>query len=203
MTATTRRNSLTHNGKLSHSISRRALGIAALVVAVLGGVTACSSGGGDDVTGTNPPGGTVGSFNATVSGAMSATLSGSAAFGSSTVSGSQGFAIALVPTSGTNSIIFGRVNAQAPGTGTYQIADFATQSSVSGAMIAALIAGSGQSGQIYVSTSGTLTITSSSADEIKGNFTVSASAVTVSGTQAVTMTGTFTARKGAINVPTP
>lgn len=199
MNATTRRNSLPHNGKLKSSISRRAIG--ALLIAVFG--AACSGGGADDSTGPNPPGGTVGSFSATVSGAVSASLSGSAAFGNSTVSGSQGFAIALVPASGTNTIIFGRVNAQAPGTGTYQIGDFATQSSVTGAMIAALIAGSGQSGQIYVSTSGTLTITASSADEIKGNFTVSASAVTVSGTQAVTITGSFTAKKGTINVPTP
>jgi hypothetical protein len=199
MNATTRRNSLPHNGNLLSSISRRAVG--ALLVAVLG--AACGGGSGDDTTAPNPPGGSVGSFSATVSGAMTASLSGSAAFGSSTVSGSQGFAIALVPASGTNSIIFARVNAQAPGTGTYQIADFATQSSVSGAMIAALIAGSAQSGQIYISTSGTLTITSSSSDEIKGNFTVAASAVTVSGTQTVTLTGTFTARRGAINVPTP
>jgi hypothetical protein len=199
MNAITRRNSLPHNGKPMSSITRRALG--ALLAAVF--AAACSSGGADDTTGPNNNPGTVGSFSATVSGAMSASLSGSAAFGSSSVSGQQGFAIALVPASGTNTIFFGRVNAQAPGTGTYQISDFLTQSSVNGALIAALFAGTAQSGQIYVSNSGTLTITSASADEIKGNFTVSASAVTVSGTQTVSITGTFTAKHGTINVPTP
>jgi hypothetical protein len=151
--------------------TRRAFALTTLVL-----LTAC--GGGD---GPTPPKPQSGSFTATVTGAASKTLSGQAGFLVTT----NLFSIALNNNAG-GSIQFSRL-AGVPAEGTYQLDANAPQNS--GAFVA-IYSGGGQ--ENYVSTTGSLTVTSSSADRIRGTFSFTGAGGT-SGSASVTVTGSFDA----------
>ena len=131
-----------------------------------------------------PPKPQPGSFSATVSGAASKTLSGQAGFLVTT----NLFSIALNSSTAPGSIQFSRL-ASVPAAGTYQLDANAQQNS--GAFVA-IYSGGGQ--ENYVSTTGSLTITSSSADRIKGTFSFTGTGGT-SGSANVTVSGDFDAPK--------
>lgn len=152
-----------------------ASGAIALTSLVL--LTAC---GGEPTSPKTQPG----SFTATVSGAASKSLSGQAGFLVTT----NLFSISLNNGAGTGSIQFSRL-AGVPAAGTYQLDANAQQNS--GAFVAIY---SGGAQENYVSTTGTLTITSSSADRIKGTFSFTGTGGT-SGSATVTVTGGFDAPK--------
>jgi hypothetical protein len=141
-------------------------------------LTAC---GGD---GPTSPKSQPGSFTATVSGAASKSLSGQAGFLVTT----NFFSISLNNGAGTGSIQFSRL-AGVPAAGTYQLDASAQQNS---GAFAAIYSGGAQ--ENYVSTAGSLTITSSSADRIKGTFSFTGTGGT-SGSATVTVTGSFDAPK--------
>lgn len=124
----------------------------------------------------------VGNFTATVSGAASRSLSGQAGFLVTT----NLFSIALNNGSGNGSIQFSRL-AGVPAAGTYSLDASAAQNS---GAFAAIYSGGAQ--ENYVSTSGSLTITSSSADRVKGSFNFTGTGG-ASGTASVTITGSFDA----------
>jgi hypothetical protein len=149
----------------------------ALALASFALVTAC--GGGNDCCGPKPQPGT---FSANVAGASSATLSGNAGF----VLTSNILTIALSSSSGSSSIQLTRMGGL-PASGSYQIDPNASPSS--GAFVATY-AGGGTNN--FAGTSGTVTISSSAADRVRGSFNFTATGGT-SGTATVTVSGTFDA----------
>ncbi|NUO62742.1 MAG: hypothetical protein HOQ11_14900 [Gemmatimonadaceae bacterium] len=124
----------------------------------------------------------VGSFTATVSGAASRSLDGQAGFLVTT----NLFTIALNSSAGSGSIQLSRLSG-VPAAGTYSLDANAAQNS--GAFAAIYSAGAQEN---YVSTSGSLTITSSSGDRVRGSFDFTGTGGT-SGTASVRITGTFDA----------
>lgn len=136
-------------------------------------------GGGDGPTSPKPG---QGGFTATVSGAASKSLSGQAGFLVTT----NLFTIALNNTAGTGSIQFSRL-AGVPAVGTYQLDANAEPSS--GAFVA-IYSGGGQ--ENYIASTGSLTITSSSADRIAGTFSFTGTGGT-SGSASVSVSGSFDA----------
>lgn len=152
--------------------ARRAFALTSLVL-----LTACGAG-------PTAPKSQPGSFTATVSGAASKSLTGQAGFLVTT----NLFSISLNNGAGTGSIQFSRL-AGVPAAGTYQLDANAQQNS--GAFVAIY---SGGAQENYVSTAGSLTITSSSADRIKGTFSFTGAGGT-SGSATVTVSGSFDAPK--------
>lgn len=144
------------------------------------GSLALIAGCGDGPNPPKPP--STGSFTASVSGAASKNLSGQAGFLLTT----NLFSISLNDGSGTGAIQFSRL-AGVPAAGTYQLDANAAQNS---GAFAAIYSGGAQ--ENYVSSSGTLTITSSAADRVKGSFSFTGTGGT-SGTATVTITGSFDA----------
>lgn len=155
-------------------IARRALALTSFIL-----LGAC--GGGD---GPVTPKLQAGSFTATVSGAASKSLSGQAGFLVTT----NLFTIALSPSTGVGSIQLSRL-AGIPAAGTYQLDPNAQPGS--GAFVA-LYSGGAQ--ENYVSSGGTVTISSASADRVKGTFNFTGTGGT-SGSATVTISGTFDAPK--------
>jgi hypothetical protein len=123
-----------------------------------------------------------GNFTATVSGAASKTLSGEAGF----VVTPNTFSIALSNSSGVGYIQFSRL-AGIPAVGTYQLDANAQQNS---GVFGAIYSGGAQ--ENYVSSGGTLTVATSSADRVTGSFAFTGLGGT-SGTATVTITGSFDA----------
>lgn len=127
--------------------------------------------------GTGPAAGT---FTATVSGDLSLSLSGEAVFAVDTVDGTPLFVIALIrgdPQSTDNDVIvIGRQNTARPSSGTYAIVSgFCTDCGADDFDAGLAIVRSDDFGA-YVSESGTLTISSSSAERITGSATIVLSA---------------------------
>lgn len=129
-----------------------------LSIALVLPALACSSdgpagpGGGDDVE--------AGTFEATVSGAATATFSGIANFASVT---NQGFVMTLSSNDGTGVIGVYRADAGRPGTGTLQLGDASLATTTS---YASGLAG----GASFHSTTGVLTITRSTAGSLQGTL---------------------------------
>jgi hypothetical protein len=137
---------------------------------VVGAALACGDG-----TGPEP-----GTFSATVSGDLSLTLSGEAVFAADTIEGNALFAIALirgdVGTTDNDIILIGRETLARPGSGAYPIVSgFCTDCSADDFDAALAIVRADDLGA-YVSESGTLTISSSSADRIVGSGTMTLTA---------------------------
>ncbi|HEX8851798.1 MAG TPA: hypothetical protein VF761_19880 [Gemmatimonadaceae bacterium] len=146
-----------------------------LVLATLVAAAAC---GGDGGTDPRPRTG----FTAHVSGATSATLTGEAGY----LVTPNMVTIALHSGSGASYIQFARQGGL-PGAGTYQLR--ADTPANSGDFVAFYAGGATEN---YVATSGTLTITSSSADRVKGTFNFTATGG-ASGTSTVAIDGDFDA----------
>lgn len=154
------------------SLTTRALALAALPL-----LLACGGDGGTDPK-PQPTG-----FTATVSGATSASLSGSAVFAAT----GQGFVLDLVNKDAQGPMIsFVRVGAL-PGTGTYTFSAVPQPGEIVG-----LYATGGATPTGYASTGGTLTITTSSSDRLKGSFSFTATGGGT-GTATVSITGSFDA----------
>ena len=149
--------------------------LAAITALSLAG--ACGGSSGDDLTGTGNLGTT---FSATVIGGSAGSYSGFA----SAVPSAGLFSIGMSSTDGKFALAFTR-NGTRPATGTYQLG---TNPQLG--FSAAINVNSGQF--VYSSTSGTLDVTSSSATEIKGNFSFTGSA-TAGGGAAANVSGSFTA----------
>ena len=145
------------------------------LLAALSLAVACGS----DGSITNP-GGTLGSsFSATVTGGSAGSYSGL----SSAVQSGGLFSIGLSSTDGKFALAFTR-NGTRPVTGTYQLG-----TNPQTGFTAALNINSGQF--VYSSTSGTLTITSSSSTEIKGTFQFTGALSAGTGA-AANVSGSFT-----------
>ncbi|MEP0548731.1 MAG: hypothetical protein ABJF88_17480 [Rhodothermales bacterium] len=165
-------------------------------------LAACDSDGDGDGDGDGNGNGTnIGSSSVTVSGGFSSSFDGSAVFG--VAEDGSSFSIGIfegaLPTSGNLNgelVAFGR-NGDRPSPGTYSfdpsdmdftaayVSDFANTTS----------------GTFLGSSSGTLTITSSSSDRVAGSFTFTGQAISGGGpVGAVTVAGTFSA-EFATNVP--
>lgn len=125
------------------------------------------------------------SFNATVSGAVNLGLKGCAAF----INVTGYFQLSLLPTEGPGTsalVALARESTAVPAAGTYQISEDAASSS-SREFVGIFYHTVGQSTDAYVSQSGTLTVTSSAGDRLKGHFNFSG----VSAGKTVTVTGEF------------
>jgi len=170
--------------------------------------TACDSGDGDgDGNGNgngNGNGATIGSSSVTVSGGITDSFSGSAAFGVS--EDGDGFSLALfeggLPTSGTFSgavVAIGR-SGDRPEEGTYQ---FGVSGDAFAGVYASMVSTTNPTGGMFVSSiSGTLEITSSSSDEVAGSFSFTGQGLSGTGGQLgeVTVQGSFSA-DFASNIP--
>ena len=159
--------------KLS-SVVTRAVAFVALVTLAAG-----CGGDDDDITGNIGNTG-VGSFDVSLTGGSAGTYHGVA----SAVSANGGFTIGLTTTDAKFALLITRFGTR-PGVGTDPIsAPSATGFS------STITINAGQT--VYATSSGTLTITSSSASEIKGSFTMTSSAA-VGGGATTSASGTFTA----------
>lgn len=147
-----------------------------------------------------------GTFQATVSGDLSLILSGEAVFGIQTQSGSSAFVIALMRgvLGGNNSdiIFIGRDNATAPAARDYPIhpttCGTCTADDFTGAYLHQLtLADYG----VFFSDTGAFTISTASADTLRGTFDFSTSAFLVFGSvtaDSVRLQGSFTAVAGQV-----
>ncbi len=168
-------------------------------------LVACSS---DDPTnpgGGGSGGGGTGSFSATVTGGVTASFSGVAVQAEEDIgTGQLGWIIGLGdPSADASNLIAFVLNGSRPGPGTYQLIDLATAPDfLPGEWIAFLTLGGGMTTVSYLgfSVSGTVTITSSSAELVEGSYNFQVS----DGGQppvVATVTGTFSAVSGAVNLP--
>jgi hypothetical protein len=160
-------------------------------------LVACSS---DDPTGT---GGGNGSFNANVTGGVTASFSGVAAQGEGPVeAGQSGWILALGDfATSANSIVVARLGTRPPN-GTYQLIDLvAAGAFLPGDWAGFLFLGDGTTISYFgFSVSGTVTITSSSAELVEGTYDFQVS----DGGQppvVATVTGSFSAVGGVVNLP--
>lgn len=150
-----------------------------LVLAALALTTACRGDGGTEPK-PQPSG-----FTATVSGATSASLSGTAGFAAT----GQGFVLDLVNKDANGPMIsFVRVGAL-PATGTYTFSAVPQAGEIVG-----LYATGGATPAGYASTGGTLTITVSSNDRLKGSFSFTATGGST-GAATISVTGSFDAAR--------
>lgn len=146
-------------------------------IAALSFAAACGGGSDDQITN---PGGALGStFNATVTGGSAGTYSGF----SSAVQSAGLWSIGMATVDGKFALAFTR-NGARPAVGTYQLGT----NPLTG-FTGALNVNSGQ--LVYSSTSGTLTITSSSSTEIKGTFQFTGT-LSVGTGAAANVSGSFT-----------
>ncbi|MCB0720336.1 MAG: hypothetical protein KDD65_17950 [Bacteroidetes bacterium] len=141
------------------------------------------NGGGNDTN--DPDSNAPGTYTGEVTGAVSQTLTGTAASAGGTVSGGWGIGLGSV-----SSGIAIASNVDRPGKGTYSFVDISQASSATSGQYVATISLAG--GASFGSTSGSLEITSSSATEVKGTFTFNAKGV-LDPSSTVTVTGSFNA----------
>jgi hypothetical protein len=152
----------------------------AFALASIAFVSAC--GGGDK---PNPVEPITSSFTANVSGATTATLTGLASF----VSTTQGFGLTLASAAADGSAITFVRAGGAPAAGTYALGANPLQP---GDFVALYTGGSTA---FYGATAGTLTVSSISANSMRGSFTFTAKGGNT-GTATVTVTGSFDAHHG-------
>jgi hypothetical protein len=163
---------------------------------------------GGDSTGPNGNNGAPqGTFQATVSGDLSLTVTGQAVFGTQVQQGSSAFAIALVSgvlgQDGSDVVFIGRDNPTAPGVGDYPIRSAScvtcTADDFAGAyvrQVTVLDLG------FFTSDTGAFNISAASADTLRGTFDFTTSAFVTSGSLAgvdsLRLQGSFTAVAGQV-----
>lgn len=168
-------------------------------VAVL---AACS---GDDAPGTGPdvvP--ALGSFTATMAGDISGSLSGLSAFASASSGESRGFVFAMEDSVANSSasavLVFVKQSPELPGVGAHQVVAF--DDAAAGAkfgLFAAVV--DAQGGEwLCTASAGTITVTSSSAQRIRGSFSIAAECLGMGSDapQALTLGGSFDSRVGTV-----
>lgn len=184
----------------------RALAVTGLVGALALG--ACS--GDDTPTGSGGGGGgAAGSFTVDVTGGVTGSFSGSAVQAETPVdpsTGQQGWVIFLGSASGTADGAFIVRAGSRPGTGSYSVADLNTSTGLTNDQWGALITlGSGTSlAFLGLSVSGSITITSSSADRVEGTLDFQVTGSDPSNPQqqvTATVTGNFSAVGSTVNFP--
>ena len=163
---------------------------------------ACS----DDPT---DPGTANGTFDASVTGGVTATFSGAAFQGEAEVeTGQQGWVVFMgddATNAFTNSVFIALVGSRPP-VGEYQVQNLiVTGNLLPGEWGAALLLGNGTTlTYAGLSLSGTVTITSSSAELVVGTYTLEVSGddpVNPGTPVLATVTGSFSAAAGAVNLP--
>lgn len=167
----------------------RGLAVAVAVSLAVG----CGDDGGD---GDGPTGPDVseGTFTATVSGDVDASFEGNAAWASVTdpASGESAWGIVLGDTNvGSNAVVIFHLGTSEPETGTYSLVDASVGSDFQSGTGAFVVLSVGGSSTLSVnSTGGTVTISSASADRLRGTFNITASGALIDGnmTQHVTVT---------------
>lgn len=167
--------------------------ISSLFLAGLVVLAACS----DDSTGPGDgPSGS--SYDLTVDGALDADLDGTATFAVVTDDGITSFGIALTQANATNAVLLERVDAGRPGTGTFVVGDMNDENGMDAdKFYAAFLAGpSANPTDMFLSLDGTVTITKSTTDELKG--TIDMTLVNVAGDEEITIEGSFDARGGTV-----
>ena len=178
--------------------SRAAILLAAVALACGGDSTGPGDNGGSQLGGT---------FQANVTGDLTATLSGPAVFGTVTDQGSTAFAIALLRgvlgEAGSDAIYLGRDNPAAPGVGDFPIHSASCVTCTADDFAGAYIY---QPGLLdlgtFVSDTGSMTITAASADTLRGTFDFTTSVFlafgNVAGIDSVRLVGSFTAVAGVV-----
>ncbi|HET8650719.1 MAG TPA: hypothetical protein VFL95_11815 [Gemmatimonadales bacterium] len=164
------------------------------------GGTGGTGGGG----GTNPPAGA--SFTAQLSGGVTASFTGTAAYGADTEAGDDAFGIGMSAgdtASVIGSIVLWRLNSAKPGTGTYAVADISTGNDPDANQFGAavLLANHGQPEEVCQSTGGSVQITGSG-DHLKGNFTLQLTCLDTSNPSTpvtASATGQFDAVGGVVS----
>ncbi len=157
-----------------------------LMLLLVSGCDSNGSNGDDDDTQ-----GQTGSFTATVTGAVSASLQGTATFGASAAGqdSADGFGLVMGSSSVNPEIVFGSAQPR-PGTGTQTVINFVESgSATSGQVFATYTRGT----VVYGSVSGTLRLTESSDSEVAGTFEFEAINL-INPTETVTVSGSFDAR---------
>src|SRR5690606_33861805 len=144
-------------------------------------VSACGEDDGDEGTG---PGSSTRMFQATVSGDLSASLSGSAFFSDDVVASNGTLGWVLTLSHGEESgmsLTFARLAARPP-EGAYTLADAsATEEPPAGTVLAIFIYRRGQDEGAFFSMGGELRVTQSSADRMRGTFQVPAAGTLLEG----------------------
>jgi hypothetical protein len=146
----------------------------------------------------------VGSFEATVSGDLSVTLSGTAIFGVGDYGPGDQWMVYMPRTTAAAFEVISVGPAESAmrlPAGTHEIVEATT--AANGEVVGVYLSFSGQA-DVFGSTSGTLTITESSADVVRGNFTFTAAELTSGLTtidpdgRQVTVSGEFVAIPGSV-----
>jgi hypothetical protein len=167
---------------------------------------AAACGGSDSSTG--PINVNDSSFSANFTGAVTRTVTGKAGFAVETAGEDQGFGLVLgMNAQGSGdptNVLFYRDQAVRPGNGAYTLADISEDSDIPADQIAAVVlidATGGNNGKLCVSTGGTFTVTESSANRLKGTYTVQAECLTIDeeAPEVLTVTGSFNAVGGTVS----
>jgi hypothetical protein len=175
---------MSHNSKFDVAMSR-VLSVVALCLAVTVMLSSCDSGGsdGDDNNKNNSPG----SFSATITGHVSASLAGVAV--STGSAGTGGWGIVFGPGKLETMTLVAAAEDR-PSSGTHPIVAFNETSSTTPEIefFGSVVLENGTAS--YSTKSGTLTITSSSSTRVEGSFNFTAERFVG---QEITVTGTFSA----------
>ena len=155
-------------------------GTSRLARLLLAALMLASCRGDDEPTGTQPV--SLGTASVRVTGAVTRTFTGMAAFGSAGVGGDGEFGIVMTDESSDFGVTVGGSPAGRRGAGMYQLGD------IESPMYAEFLSES----DIYISQSGQLTITSSSAQSVQGTVTFRGR-LEFGGTGEVTVTASFNA----------
>jgi hypothetical protein len=170
--------------------------------AILGLVVLLSACGGDDDEPFSPP--ERGDFAATLTGAVSRTLSGISAFDTDASGGEVGMLILLESSDGRDLIGFFRESPVVPDLATYDVVDGSGDTPLTGDVFAVqmLLDEGGASELECISTDGTVTITSTTTTRVAGTFEVAMECFPVTDptaeAQLVTVTGEFDAPQQAL-----
>lgn len=174
-----------------------------MMLAAVAVLTAC--GGDDDESGTGPDESPIpGNFSATMAGDIGGSLSGLSAFASADTGESQGFVFAMEDSvaNGTASaaLLLIKQTPTLPGVGAHEVVSFDdAQAGVKFGLFAAVM--DAQGGEwICTASAGTIDVTSSSAQRIRGSFTIAAECLGVGSDepQALTLSGSFDSRVGIV-----
>ena len=158
----------------------RALATPVLALASLALVAACGGGGGDNPVCCQPGN----QFSASVSGAITKSMNGSAGF----LVSSNVFSVALQNSANDGTYIQLSRAGGVPAMGTYTVKGSNAQS----ADFVAIFAGGGTNN--FAATSGSVTINTTAADHVAGAFTFSGTGGS-SGTATVSVSGQFDAKR--------
>jgi hypothetical protein len=166
---------------------RRAIAPVAAAAMLL---AACS---GSDSTGPEQGG----SYSAAVSGDLTATISGPAYFGSETSNGETVFAVVLGSNTSPHLVVLASSAATRPGVGTYDVVGLVSGEGETGWSALHMVGQGNQLVGSFLGVSGTVTITESTAQRVRGTFEYAAEGFIGGSTEnteaSISVTGEFNA----------